>query len=173
MPGTQWAAQGAQGQKKGHPAQSSRLRVMSDSLQPHRLYSPWNSPGQNTGMGSLSLLQGIFPTQGSNPGVLHCRRVLYQLSHKGSPLKGVHLSKPGFLSLGAVDIRGQVTLCDPCTVQSMEFSRQKYWSGLPCLSPGNLPDPGIKPRSPALQADSLLSEPWVSQVIYVYCGSTS
>ena len=63
-------------------------------------------------MGSLSLLQGIFPTQGSNPGVLHCRRVLYQLSHKGSPLKGVHLSKPGFLSLGAVDIRGQVTLCD-------------------------------------------------------------
>ena len=48
------------------------------------LYSPWNSPGQNTGVGSLSLLQGIFPTQGSNPGLLHCRRILYQLSHKGS-----------------------------------------------------------------------------------------
>ena len=45
----------------------------------------WNSLGQNTGMGSLSLLQGIFPTQGSNPGLLHCRRILYQLSHKGSP----------------------------------------------------------------------------------------
>ena len=45
---------------------------MSDSLQPHGLYSPWNSPGQNTGGGSLSLLQGIFPTQGSNPGLLHC-----------------------------------------------------------------------------------------------------
>ena len=58
---------------------------MSDSLWPHGLYSPWNSPGQNTGVGSLSLLQGIFPNQGSNPGLPHCRRILYQLSHKGSP----------------------------------------------------------------------------------------
>ena len=49
------------------------------------LYSPWNTPGQNTGVGSLSLLQGIFPTQGSNPGFLHCRWILYQLNHKGSP----------------------------------------------------------------------------------------
>ena len=55
------------------------------TLQHHGLYSPWNSPGQNTGVGSLSLLQRIFPTQGSNPGLLHCRRILYQLSHKGSP----------------------------------------------------------------------------------------
>ena len=46
---------------------------------------PWNSPGQNTGVGSRSFLQGIFPTQRSNPGVLHCRWTLYQLSHKGSP----------------------------------------------------------------------------------------
>ena len=59
--------------------------VVSDSLQPHGLYSPWNSPGQNTGVGSLSLLQGNFPTQGSNLGLPHCRRILYQLSHKGSP----------------------------------------------------------------------------------------
>ena len=57
---------------------------MSDSLQPHGLYSPWNSPGQNTGMGSLSLLQGIFPIQGSNPGLLHYRRILYPPNHKGS-----------------------------------------------------------------------------------------
>ena len=62
-----------------------KVTVMSNSLGPHRLYSPWNSPGQNTGVGSLSLLQGIFPTQGSNPGLLHCRQILYQLSHKGSP----------------------------------------------------------------------------------------
>ena len=55
------------------------------SLWPHGLYSPWNSLGQNTGVGSLSLLQGIFPTQGSNPGLPHCRQILYQLSHKGSP----------------------------------------------------------------------------------------
>ena len=58
---------------------------MSDSLQLHGLYSPWNSPSQNTGVGSFSLLQGIFPTQGSNPGLSHCRWILYQLSHKGSP----------------------------------------------------------------------------------------
>ena len=52
---------------------------------PHGLYSPWNSPGQNTGVSSCSVLQGIFPTQGSNPGLPHCRRILYCLSHQGSP----------------------------------------------------------------------------------------
>ena len=59
--------------------------VVSNSLQPHGLYSPCNSPGQNTGVGSLSLLQGIFPTPGSNPGLLHCMQILYQLSHQGRP----------------------------------------------------------------------------------------
>ena len=67
----------------GCEGQSESRPVMSDSLQPHGLYSPRNSPGQNTGVGSL--LQGIFPTQGSNPGLPHCRRILNQLSHKGSP----------------------------------------------------------------------------------------
>ena len=70
-------------------------------------------------MGSLSLLQGIFPTQGSNPGLLHCRWILYQLSHEGS---------------------------------------QEYWSGQPIPSPADLSNPGIEPGSPALQADSLLTE---------------
>ena len=51
--------------------------VVSDSLRPHGLYSPWNSPGQNTGKGSRSLLQVIFPTQGSNPGLPHCRWILF------------------------------------------------------------------------------------------------
>ena len=65
----------------------SQIRsVVSNSLRPHGLYSPWNSPGPNTGVGSLSLLQGIFPTQESNPGLPHCRRILYQLSHKGRPI---------------------------------------------------------------------------------------
>ena len=59
--------------------------VVSDSLRPHGLYGPWNSPGQKTGVGSLSLLQGIFPTQGSNPGLLHCRQIVYHLSPQGSP----------------------------------------------------------------------------------------
>ena len=63
-------------------SESESRSVMSDSLQLHELYSPWTSPSQNTGVGSLSLLQGIFPTQRSNPGLPHCRRLLYQLSHK-------------------------------------------------------------------------------------------
>ena len=57
--------------------------VVSDPLW-HGLYSPRNSPGQNTGVGSLSLLQGIFPTQGLNPDLPHHGWTLYQLSHKGS-----------------------------------------------------------------------------------------
>ena len=59
--------------------------VVSDSLWPHGVYSPWHSLGQNTGVGNLSLLQGIFPNQGSNPSLLHCKQILYQMSHKGSP----------------------------------------------------------------------------------------
>ena len=55
---------------------------MSNSLSAHGLISPWNSPGQNTGLGSLCLLQGIFPTQESNPCLLHCIQILYQLSQK-------------------------------------------------------------------------------------------
>ena len=54
------------------------------TLWTHGQYSPWNSPGQNTGGGSLSLLQGIFPAQGLNPALPQCRQILYQLSHKGS-----------------------------------------------------------------------------------------
>ena len=119
--------------------------VVSDSLQPHGLYSPWNSPGQitgvgslsllqgisqprdqtqvsciagglslpaesqgkpkNTGVGSLSLLQGIFPTQGLNPGLPHCRRILYHLSHQGSPWdSGEALEAIGECSSGSVTI---------------------------------------------------------------------
>ena len=89
--------------------------------------SPWKSPGQNTGMGSLSLLQGIFPTQGSNPGLPHCRRILYQLSLKGLLLLLSHFSR--------------VQLCvTPWTAAyqappSLGFSRQEHGSGLPFPSP--------------------------------------
>ena len=63
--------------------------VISDSLRPRglkptRLLRPWDSPGKNTGVGCHSLLQEIFPTQGLNPGLLHCRQTLYRLSHQGS-----------------------------------------------------------------------------------------
>ena len=68
--------------------------VWSNSLWPpwmlaHQVY-PWNSPGKNTGVSCHSLLQEIFLTQGLNPGLLLCRRTLYQLSHQGS-----HLVAPG------------------------------------------------------------------------------
>ena len=81
--------------------------------------SPWNSPGKNTGVGSLSLLQEIFPTQRSNPGLPHCRWILYQLSHQGSP---------------------RILEC------------------FKVPSPEDLPNPGIEPRYPTLQADSLQTE---------------
>ena len=75
-----------QGRERKISCQKQHLySVVSDSLQPHWFYSPWNSPDQNTRVGSLSLLQEIFPTQESNQGLLHWRWILYQLSHKGSP----------------------------------------------------------------------------------------
>ena len=83
-----------------------------------------DSPGKNTGVGCCAIFQGIFPTQQSNPGLSHCRWILYHLSHQGSP-------------------RILEWVADP-------FSR-------------GLSSPGIKPRSPALQVDSLLDEPPIPQ----------
>ena len=65
--------------------------VMSNSLRPHGLWParhrcPWDFPSKNTGVGCHFLLQGIFPTQGLNPGLLHCRWIIYHLSHQGSPI---------------------------------------------------------------------------------------
>ena len=94
-------------------------------LQPARLLCPWNSPGKNTRVGCHALLQGIFPNQGSNPGLLYC------LSHQGNP-------------------------------------RILEWVAIP--SSRGFPIPGIKPRSPTIQADSLPSEPlekpWNSHLIF-------
>ena len=67
----------------GADGKESESRLVVPALQPHGLYNPWNSLAQNTGVGSLSLLQGIFPTQGSNPDLPLGRWILYQLSHKG------------------------------------------------------------------------------------------
>ena len=69
---------------QGSPESGSRS-VVPNFLPPHGLCSLRNSPGQNTGVGSLSLLQGIFPTQESNLCLPHCRRIPYQLSYQGSP----------------------------------------------------------------------------------------
>ena len=70
-------------------SESVSCSVVSDSLWSHglqaaRLLWPWNSLGKNTGVGCHFLFQGIFPTQGSNLGLLHCRRILKGLSHQGS-----------------------------------------------------------------------------------------
>ena len=57
--------------------------VVSDSLRPHGLLlCPWSSPGENTGVGCHAALLGIFPPQGSNPCLPHCRQILYRLSHQ-------------------------------------------------------------------------------------------
>ena len=137
--------------------------VMFNTFRPHglkpaRFLCPWNSPGKNTGVGCHSVLQGIFPTQGSNPGLPHCRRILYHLSHQGS------LQWCVVVVVGGLVAKSCPTLATPWTVACqaplfMGFSRQEYWSGLPFRSPGDLPNPRIEPESPALQADSLLSEP--------------
>ena len=84
------------------------------TLRPHGLYSLWNSPGQNTGVGSLSLLQGIFPTQASNPGLKHCRQILYQLSHRGSPriLEWVAFPSPGNLPDPGIELESPALQAD-------------------------------------------------------------
>ena len=68
--------------RKMYPRTNS---FQSNGLQPARFFCPWNFPGKNTGVGSCFLLQQIFPTQGSNPALLHYRQILYQLSQQGSP----------------------------------------------------------------------------------------
>ena len=106
---------------------------------------PHGFSSKNTGVGCHTLLQGIFPTQGSNPGLLHCREILYHMSPQGSPW-----------------ILNNVLSCFSCvrlfvmpwTIgPQVPLSRQKYWSRLPFPSPEDLPYPGIEPvslMSPAL-----------------------
>ena len=130
--------------------------VMSESLRPQTC-QPLLSTGilqeRLLRLGCHALLQGIFPTQGMNPGLSHCRRILYCLSPQGSPVK----KKQDFFTLCAVCgakqcCFGRVQLFEtPWTAArqaplSLGFSRQEDWSGLPCPPPGGLPipDPGIE-----------------------------
>ena len=100
-------------------SESESRSVVSYCLRPHGPYSSWNSSGQDIGLGSISLLWEILPTQGSNPGLPHLRWILYCLSHRGSP-------------------------------RIVEWVAYPFFRGRP--------DPGIEPRSPALQVDSLPNE---------------
>ena len=127
-------------------------------------------------MGSHSLLQGIFLTQGSNPSLQHSSWILYSLSHQRSPslfpticlfehfsilwLKFWTVSFGGDLGAKSCPILVTPWSVARYTSLPLGLSRQGYWSGLPFPSPGDLPDPRIKPGSPALQADSLPTELW-------------
>ena len=101
------------------------------------LLCPWDFSGKNTGVGCHALLQGIFLTQGLNPGLLHCRRILYHLSHLGSPSNNYltiihHENSTEFYLMEIYPI------CMGDTPLSMRFSRQEYWSGVPLPSPDTL-----------------------------------
>ena len=118
--------------------------AVSYSLWPPGLYSPWNSPGHNAGVSNLSLLQGIFPTQGSNPGLLHCGQILYQLSHKGSP-------------------RILEWVADPFSSRS---SWSRNWTGVSFIAGGFFTNWAIREALKTLQITSLInvhgkSVPWI------------
>ena len=100
------------------------------TLWPHGLYSPWNFPGHNTGMSSLSLLQGIIPTQGSNSGIPHCGQILYKLSHKGSPRILEWVAYP-FSSRSCPRILEWVAY--PFSSRS---SQPRNWTGVSCIAGG-------------------------------------
>ena len=118
-----------------------------------------DSPGKNTGVGCHALLQGLFPTQGSNPGLPHCRWILYRLSHQGSPRR----LEWGAYPFSRITSRPRNQSGFSCIAGRFFTSwatreAREDWSGLPIPSPGELPDPVIDLGSPALQADSLPAE---------------
>ena len=138
---------------------------MSDSLRYHGLWptrllsAHADSPGKNTGVDCHALLQGIFPSQGSNPGLLHCRQFLYCLSHQGSPRILEWVAYP--FSRRSSQPRDQTQVsCIAGRFFSSWATRetQEYWNEYPIPSPADCPYPEIKPGSPALQADSLSTE---------------
>ena len=119
---------------------SGSLLVMSDSLWPHGLYNPWDSPGQNTRVGSCFLLQRIFTTQESNRGLLCCRRILYQLSYQGcvnTQMKAVYmyLNSDGSVSKESACITG-----DLASIPGLGRSPwRKVWQPTPVFLAGESP----------------------------------
>ena len=142
--------------------------VVSNSLRPREPYSPWNFPSQNTGVDSLSLLQGIFLSQGLNPGLLHCRWILYQLSHQGSLCVCMCVCiiyvcmyvyvwsgrKWKWKSLSRVQL-----FATPWTISPWNSLGQNTGVGSLSLLQGIFPTQGSNPGLPTLQEDSLPAEP--------------
>ena len=94
---------------------------------PTSLLCPWDSPGKNTGVGCHFLLQGVFLTQDTDPDLLHCRQILYQLIYKGSPTLSV-------AAAAAESLQSCLTLCDPvdgsppgCPVPGILQARTLEW----------------------------------------------
>ena len=138
--------------------------VMSDSLRPPgldsaRLLCPWNSPGNNTGVGYHALLQGIFPTQGSNPGLPHCRQILYWLSHQGSP----------FCFIGSVQLLDHVRLfATPWTVaRQASLSITNPWNLLKLMSIKS-----VMPSNHLILCRPLLLPPSIFSSIRVFSNKT-
>ena len=116
-----------------------------------------DSTGRNTGVGFHALLQRIFPIQGLNLGLLYYRQILSHLSHKESYIYFKYISV--YIYIWKWKSPSCIwPFATPWTIPSMEVSRPEYWRGLPFPSPGDLTTPGIKPRSPTLQVDSLPAE---------------
>ena len=137
--------------------------LWSHGLQPARSLCPWNSPGQNIGVGSRSILQEIFQTQGLNPGLPHCKWILYHLSHQGSPR--ILQWKVYLFSRGPSWPRDQTgVFCIAGGFFTIWATREAQESGVGSLSllQGIFPNPGIKPGSPVLQVDFLPAKglPW-------------
>ena len=159
-------------------SESESHSVMSNFLWSHGLYSPCNFPGQNTGVGSLSLLQGIFPTQESNPGLSHCWQILYQLSHRETKPNKLVKGKTRQIIIFKLKVKNvqcnqrlkrkkkrkvywlfeTILVTDHQVPLSTEFPKQECWSGLPFPSPGDLPDPGTELESSAWQKHCLSTQ---------------
>ena len=127
--------------------------VVSNSLRPYglspfRLLCPWDSPGNNTRVGCLSFSQRISPTS--------IKPISPALAGGFFSTKPPHCAAVLSCSEVSDSLQPHGLQLDPLSVG---FSRQEYWSWLSCLPPADHPNPGIKPRSPVLQADSLPSEP--------------
>ena len=105
-------------------AQSYPTLCDPHGLWPTRLFCPWDSPGKNTGGGSHFLLQGTFPTQGSNLHLLNCRKILYHLSHQGSAI-AIHMS-PVFFGFPSHLADHRALSSIPSAVQSVPISHRFY-----------------------------------------------
>ena len=127
-----WSSQEAQSGQWSEVKQSKSHSIMSNSSWPHGLYSPWNSPGQNTGISGCSFLHRIFPTEGLNPGSLRCRQTLHQLSHQGSPISPIVYLVSVYIVIRNTEQTLAITTSGLCCVRI--FGRHVLHTNEACVS---------------------------------------